>query len=254
MQIMKWKVVCKCLYKKMIIERNYFVHSKIRSKNSREQCDRLFISLCANTALSSSFSNFLDPKLPTPSDFNEAVCVWFGTNLDHISSQRIHSQSPDVCFCFLFNQKATCFRLRAASLFSAKFPHRTAIFIIWINTRISREQMPLIRIYIAMTSRWFSNPRPSSSPWSLVVISKFSLWSGCVKQADRTIIRTQIRSIHAADDESKKKTAIVTDTVISIYDLTSRAFGSSWSATTIPRSTPRSILRLNNIFFAWQSI
>ena len=41
------------------------------------------------------------------------------------------------------------------------------------------------------------------------------------------IIRTQIRSIYADDDELKKKTAIVTDTVIPIYDLTSRAVGSS---------------------------
>ena len=154
--------------------------------------------------------------------------------------------------CFIIN--STCFRLRAARLISAKFPHRSVIFIIWINIRISGKQTQLMRIYIAMTSRWLSKPGPSSSPCSLVVINKFSLWSGCVKQADRTIIRAQIRSVYAEDDELKKKTAIVTDTVIPIYDLICRAFGSSWSAATIPRSTPRSILRLNNIFFAWQSI
>ena len=75
----------------MMVERNLFVHIKIILKSSREQRDCLSISLHADTALSSSFSNFLDPNLPTPSDFDEAVCVWFGSNLAHISSQRIHS-------------------------------------------------------------------------------------------------------------------------------------------------------------------
>ena len=151
--------------------------------------------------------------------------------------------------CFIIN--STCFRLRAARLISAKFPHRSVIFIIWINIRISGKQTQLMRIYIAMTSRWLSKPGPSSSPCSLVVINKFSLWSGCGKQAVRTIIRTQIRS---EDYESKKKIAILTETVVPNNDLTTRAFRSSWFATTNSRSIPRSFLRLKSICFAWQSI
>ena len=96
-------------HEQMMVERNKFVYSKRILKNSREQHARLSISLCADTAFSSSFSNFLDPNLPTPSNFIEAVCVWFGTNLAQIFSQRMHLQSPNVCFCFLFYHKLDVF-------------------------------------------------------------------------------------------------------------------------------------------------